>query len=117
MARAAASAAGTRPARDGAARAGPTGTRPSAEVLGAAGPPRAADRPDRWFGRGGPGGGARGLVLLPGLQAEPLGHAAGLFRPVRGAELADRRGGQPAGAFSAADRHPAWRRRHGDREP
>ena len=51
----------------GPAWAGQTGNRSPAKILGPAGPSRAADRPDRWFGRGGPGGCARRLVLLRGL--------------------------------------------------
>ena len=93
-----------------AGRGWPDGGRPPAEILGPARPPRAADRPDRWLGRGGLGGGTGRLVPLAGLEAEPVGHAAGLCRAVRRAELADRRVGQPEGTLPAADRPPACRR-------
>ena len=109
MARAAARARGAGRACARAPRTGPAGHRAAEEVLGPAGPPRAADRPDRGPGRGDPGGGRRRVVLLPGRQAEPVGRAAGLHRPVRGAELADHRFGHPAGPVPAADRQPARR--------
>src|SRR5580698_77921 len=78
-------------------------------VLGPAGPSWAADSAGRGGGRGRSARRGGRLVFLAGLQAEPVGRAAGLRRVVGRPELAHRRLGLPQGPDRQADRRTARR--------